>query len=245
MYLNSRFFYFLYLLSPPSPTLTREPSQTDVQRICLKYENCSPEWETVIQDAFNKAFLMASISQNIDFETDPAVKDFFGPSSLNYEYQDQIESVFAHVATFRIGCNPGLRADVECVDCSNNHTGTVAYVKNIQHPGPYPHGNRLEKTSPVFKFCERFFDDYMSLETKVKEIIDHGSKDWKLHLGSYTNQGSLYLPPVPALVCTVRAQFLMGHGSTDLPSARSQHCSTRDHACQRPRFCAAWKPQYL
>lgn len=217
MYLNAKHFFFFavlfplfplftYFLSSALPTLTvlstREPSPTNVQWICLKFENCSAIRETVIRKAFTKAISMANVSQHIDFDSDPAAIDFFGPSSLNHEYQDQIKSIFAHIATFRIGCNPGVRADIECVDCSSNRSETIAYVKNIQHPGPYPDGNRLSKTSPIFKFCERFFRDYMSPEARLEEIL--GIDDWKPDLRSYTNQGSL--SPVPA---SVHARFII------------------------------------
>lgn len=177
------------IICTPSPIALF--TRGDAQCISLEFENCSNRQKTVIQDAFNQAISMASLSQNIDFDSDPAAKDFFGPSSLNKEYQVQINSIFTRIASFRIGCTPGVRVDVECVDCSRNSSETIAYVRNIQLPGPYHDGNRLSKTSPIIKFCKRFFRDYKSPEARVKEIFDFGREDWKPDLRSYTNQGSL------------------------------------------------------
>ncbi|OJJ02242.1 hypothetical protein ASPVEDRAFT_83752 [Aspergillus versicolor CBS 583.65] len=192
------------IIRNPSPIAlsTREKAQC----ISLEFENCSDNQKTVVQNAFNQAISMASISRNIDFDSDPAAKDFFGPSSLNQKYQGQINSIFDRIATFRIGCTPGVRVGVECVDCSRNSSETIAYVRNIQLPGPYHDGNRLSKTSPIIKFCKRFFRDYKSPEARVKEIFDFGREDWKPDLRSYTNQASLVLHEIMHADALVSAQ---------------------------------------
>lgn len=186
MYPNAKHIIIaMTIIRTPSPIALFTTEK--VECISLEFENCSDNQKTVVQNAFNQAISMASISRNIDFDSDPAAKDFFGPSSLNQVYQKQINCI----ATFWIGCTPGVRVGVECVDCSRNRSETIAYVRNIQLPGPYHDGNLLSKTSPIIKFCKRFFRDYKSPEARVEDIFDFGREDWKPDLSSYTNQGSL------------------------------------------------------
>ena len=178
----------------------------------ISFQGCSSDQQKAIKAAHEDAVTMAEHVKNIDFGNDPGALDYLGPSALNKDWQGNIQSVFDHIATFRLSdIWPGYKMNARCGSANDvkyqnrcRRPGVVAYQWNTKtdatDPNTAPSYDKADAVSNMH-FCDQFFY-YKKLDEAVDAVKDMDNFKWRYDVSKYKNQGTLLnprnAPQVPA-----------------------------------------------
>ncbi|KAL2830891.1 hypothetical protein BDW59DRAFT_158326 [Aspergillus cavernicola] len=178
-----------------------DDGDVDSQWTWLSFDGCSPEQKQAIKDAHEDAVTMAERVKGIDLANDPGAMDYFGAPALNKAYQSSIQSVFDHIATFRLSdIWAGYKMNARCGSANDRKYqsrcgAVVAYQWNTKtdatNPNTAPVYNKADALSNMH-FCDRFFD-YKKLDEAVTGQVDNDDFKWRYDLTKYKNQAYIIL----------------------------------------------------